>query len=215
MRRLPTSLAQPVCKASPSAVLQTQGGSCSLFTMAAEEPAGTDHSSLPTQTPLGHVWQAPAATQYNGWCPCWPARCSPWPIPWDWSFWRVLAEKKRYQFHTRIGGQGAATHSCWPGCWAHSWSPSVLMFPTGLCYIWQRIVVPDRARRRNKRQSVTSGKHSRNHQRHWVEHWRIWRSHEEPPIPPPWPGPPAFATNADFEEGQGGFRPHLPCSEET
>lgn len=93
MRRLPTSLAQPVCKDSPSAVPQTQGGSCSLFIVAAEKPAGTDRSSLPTQTPLGHVWQAPAATQWDGRCPCWPARCSSWPMPWDCSLWRAfLAE---------------------------------------------------------------------------------------------------------------------------
>lgn len=81
MRRLPTSLAQPACKDSPSAVPQTQGGSCSLFIVTADKPAGTDHSSPPAETPPGHVWQAPAATQGDGWCVCRPARCSPWPRP--------------------------------------------------------------------------------------------------------------------------------------
>lgn len=47
----------------------------------------------------------------------------------------------------------------------------------------REIVVPDRARRRNKRQSVASGKYARSHQRCWVEHLGIWQSQAQEELP--------------------------------
>lgn len=95
---------------------------------------------------------------------------------------RLLAEKKWYQSHAEVGGQGAALmlarvlgSQLEPKC---SSAPhrSVLTFG-------REIVVPDRARRRNKRQSVASGKYARSHQRCWVEHLGIWQSQAQEELP--------------------------------
>ena len=127
MRRLPTSLAQPVCKDSPSAVLQTQGGSCALFTVTADKPAGMDHSSLSTDTchqdmydrcqlllkKMGSVLegqQVPPMAQALG-----PAALR-----------RLLGrEQKSDRFCAGHLWGRAVAHSCRPGGWDHDWSLSL------------------------------------------------------------------------------------------
>lgn len=165
MRRLPTSLAQPLCKDSPSAVPQTQGGSCSLFIVTADKPAGMHHTSLPTEMAPGHEWQAPAATQELCRCPCWLARWRPGCKPWAPQPSVLWPGRERAQ--TRFMKLIRATlwwevYSCWLGCRGYGWSQHLFQCSPRVCLTFGRPrTVLNKTRR--KKQSGTYEKHSRCH----------------------------------------------------
>lgn len=109
-------LPHTACAGTAPQLCRRHAGSCSLFAVTADRPAGTTHSSLPTDTARTHAAGASCCLE-DGRCgprPAWPCRPP----------WTLQRRANGTDFVRGVCGEGGRTGR-WLGCRGHSWSRSL------------------------------------------------------------------------------------------